>query len=87
MVFRQVTDLAAHYQQLIDRGIRLFVSQDMMRFQSRKVPATGGCHGNFLGEVVSDLCGGPSCAARNEAAGLCSLAHSLRDLAHRVDRP
>jgi hypothetical protein len=59
VVFRQAADLAVLYPQLIDHGIRLFGSQDVMRFLGRKVPATGGCHGNFLGEVVSDLCRRP----------------------------
>jgi hypothetical protein len=47
-----LAELAPRFYQhgLLHRG-----SEDTMRFLGRKVPAQGGMHGNFAGEVVADL--------------------------------
>jgi hypothetical protein len=55
VVFRSPEALAALYPRLLHHGIRTFSSRDVLRFLQQKVPAQGGLHGRFAGEVVSDL--------------------------------
>lgn len=55
VAFRNTAELNRLYPKLIDHSMRFFGSRDVMRFLGRKVPAVGGCHGNFAGEIVSDL--------------------------------
>ena len=55
IAFRDATTLAELYPQLIRRGIDTFQSPDVLRFLGHKLPAHGGVHGKFAGEVVSDL--------------------------------
>jgi len=55
VVFGSPTDLAALYPRLVHHGITTFSSRDVLRFLQQKVPAQGGVHGRFAGEVVSDL--------------------------------
>jgi len=47
--------LSKLYPALIHHGIETFQSPDVMRFLGHKLPAHGGVHGQFAGEVVSDL--------------------------------
>jgi hypothetical protein len=54
VVFRSPQDLAALYPRLMHHGMTTFGSQDVLRFLQQKVPAHGGVHGRFAGEVVSD---------------------------------
>lgn len=55
VVFRSPAALAALYPRLVHHGITTFGSRDVLRFLQQKVPAQGGVHGRFAGEVVSDL--------------------------------
>jgi hypothetical protein len=55
VLFRRPEDLARLYPSLVHHGLRTFSSPDVMRFLGRKTPTVGGIHGNFTGEVVSDL--------------------------------
>jgi hypothetical protein len=55
VVFRSAADLAALYPRLVHHGITTFGSHDVLRFLQQKVPAHGGVHGRFAGEVQSDL--------------------------------
>lgn len=55
LVFDSPAQLAALYPRLIHHGITTFGSRDVLRFLQQKVPAQGGVHGGFAGEVVSDL--------------------------------
>jgi hypothetical protein len=55
VVFRSPEALAALYPRLVHHGITTFSSRDVLRFLQQKVPAQGGVHGNFAGEVISDL--------------------------------
>jgi hypothetical protein len=55
VVFGSPADLAALYPRLVHHGITTFGSRDVLRFLQQKVPAQGGVHGRFAGEVVSDL--------------------------------
>jgi DNA-binding transcriptional MerR regulator len=55
IVFREAADLADMYPTLIRRGLEVFQSPDVMRFLGHKVPGHGGVHGQFAGEVVSDM--------------------------------
>jgi hypothetical protein len=55
IAFADAADLADLYPTLIHRGLEVFGSPDVMRFLGHKVPAHGGVHGQFAGEVVSDL--------------------------------
>ena len=55
VVFRSAAALAALYPRLVHHGITTFGSRDVLRFLQQKVPAQGGVHGLFAGEVVSDL--------------------------------
>jgi hypothetical protein len=55
VVFRDAESLNHLYQTLIRRGIDSFQSPDVLRFLGHKVPAHGGVHGRYQGEVMSDL--------------------------------
>jgi hypothetical protein len=55
VVFRSPEALAALDPRLVHHGITTFSSRDVLRFLQQKVPAQGGVHGKFAGEVVSDL--------------------------------
>jgi len=55
VVFRSAADLAALFPRLVHHGMTTFSSRDVLRFLQQKVPARGGLHGGFVGEVVSDL--------------------------------
>jgi hypothetical protein len=55
IAFRSAGDLGRLYPRLLRHAIVSFGSRDVMRFLGRKVPAHGGVHGRFAGEIVSDL--------------------------------
>ena len=55
VVFRDAAALSELYQALVRHGIDTFQSPDVMRFLGHKVPAHGGVHGSYQGEVRSDL--------------------------------
>jgi hypothetical protein len=55
VLFRSPQALWALYPRLVRHGMEAFSSREVMRFLGRKVPAHSGVHGNFLGEVQSDL--------------------------------
>lgn len=55
LAFRDPASLADLYPTLVRRGLEVFQSPDVMRFLGHKLPAHGGVHGKFAGEVVSDL--------------------------------
>jgi hypothetical protein len=54
-LFRTPADLAAVYPLFVRHGIETMHSADVMRFLGYQVPATGRVHGNFEGEVLTDL--------------------------------
>jgi hypothetical protein len=55
VVFRDMAALAELYPSLTRHGIETFQSPDVLRFLGQKLPAHGGVHGRFAGEIVSDL--------------------------------
>jgi hypothetical protein len=55
LAFRDAAALAGLYPTLTRHGIETFQSPDVMRFLGHRLPAHGGVHGRFAGEVVSDL--------------------------------
>ena len=55
VMFRSADDLSRRYPRLLQHGMTTMGSRDVMRFLGRKVPAHGGVHGNFTGQVVTDL--------------------------------
>jgi hypothetical protein len=55
VAFRDAATLAELYPSLTRHGIETFQSPDVMRFLGHKLPAHGGIHGRFAGEIVSDL--------------------------------
>ena len=55
VVFRDMAALAELYPSLTRHGIETFQSHDVLRFLGQKLPAHGGVHGRFAGEIVSDL--------------------------------
>jgi len=55
VVFRDAAALSRLYQALVRRGIDTFQSPDVMRFLGHKLPAHGGVHACYQGEVISDL--------------------------------
>ena len=55
VMFRSGPDLGRIYPELIAHGMRHFGSREVLRFLGRRVPASGGVHGKFTGEVTSDL--------------------------------
>jgi hypothetical protein len=73
VVFRWPADLAALYPRLVHHGITTFGSRDVLRFLQQKVPAQGGLHGRFAGEVVSDLKQRPEGMRIKHAYGLNSV--------------
>jgi hypothetical protein len=54
-LFRTPAELAAVYPSLVRHGMETMHSADVMRFLGHKVPATGRVHGNFEGEVLTDM--------------------------------
>ena len=73
LVFSSSADLADLYPRLVHHGITTFGSRDVLRFLQQKVPAQGGVHGRFAGEVVSDLKHRPEGVRIKHAAGLNSV--------------
>ena len=56
LLFRDPSSLAGLYPRLVHHALRTFASPDVMRFLGHKVPTTHGrVHGQFTGEVISDL--------------------------------
>jgi hypothetical protein len=55
ILFRTPAALAAVYPSLVRHGIETMHSADVLRFLGYKVPASGQVHGNFAGEVLTDL--------------------------------
>jgi hypothetical protein len=56
LLFRDAPTLAALYPRLVHHGLRTFASPDVMRFLGRRTPTQSGrVHGQFAGEVISDL--------------------------------
>ena len=55
IAFADAGSLADLYPTLIHRGMEVFQSPDVMRFLGHKLPAHGGVHGQYAGEIVSDL--------------------------------
>lgn len=55
VLFRSAAALAKLYPRLIAHGMRDLGSREVMRFLGRRVPARGGVHARFGGEVVSDV--------------------------------
>jgi hypothetical protein len=69
LAFRDAAALAELFPLLARHGMETFGSPDVLRFLGHKLPAHGGVHGKFAGEVVSDL--------KQRPEGLC--------LRHRVE--
>lgn len=59
VLFRSPRALSALSPRLVRHGMEAFSSREVMRFLGRKVPTQAGVHGNFLGEVQSDLVARP----------------------------
>jgi len=55
LMFKSAADLAGLYPRLIHHAMTTLGSRDVMRFLGRPVPAQGGIHGHFSGQVVSNL--------------------------------
>ncbi len=55
VMFKRAAELSGLYPKLIVQGMRTLGSREVMRFLGRRVPAHGGIHAHFQGEVVSDL--------------------------------
>lgn len=55
VMFKSPKALAALYPALVRHAITSFSSADVMRFLGHRAPAHGPVHGNFEGEIVSDL--------------------------------
>jgi hypothetical protein len=55
VMFKSPKPLTAIYPALVRHAITSFSSADVMRFLGHRVAAHGKVHGNFKGEVVSDL--------------------------------
>ena len=70
VVFRSAAALAALCPRLVHHGITTFSSRGVLRFLQQKVPAQGGVHGRFAGEVVSDLKHRPEGVRIRHAYGL-----------------
>ena len=73
VVFRSAADLAALYPRLVHHGMTTFSSRDVLRFLQQKIPAQGGVHGRFAGEVISDLKQRPEGVRIKHASGLNSV--------------
>jgi hypothetical protein len=55
VMFRSARALEGLYPQLVQHGMSALGSREVLRFLGRKVPVSGGVHGCFEGEVLSDL--------------------------------
>jgi len=55
VLFKDPETLACLYPQLVRHGITTFGSNDVMRFLGKRLPAHGGVHGHFAGQIVSDI--------------------------------
>lgn len=55
LMFQTPAALTRLYPKLVDHGIRHFGCRDVLRFLGRSVPACGPAHGNYQGEVLSEL--------------------------------
>lgn len=55
LMFESPAALARLYPRLVQFGILNFDSASVMRFLGRRVPAHGSVHGNFQGEVTTDV--------------------------------
>lgn len=55
VMFKDHATLGMLYPQLIRHGMQNLACRDTLRFLGYKVPASGTMHGNFRGEVSSDL--------------------------------
>jgi hypothetical protein len=55
VIFRSPQALAQLYPHLLRHAAHNFSSVEVMRFLGRKLPAHGGVHGLFQGDVVSDV--------------------------------
>jgi hypothetical protein len=55
LMFKSERELSQLYPALVRHGIQSFASPDVMRFLGHRVTPQGGVHGNFEGEVVSDV--------------------------------
>lgn len=55
LVFRDPAVLQRLYPILMQHGMTTFASPDVMRFLGHNIPAHGQVHGNFAGQVRSDL--------------------------------
>jgi hypothetical protein len=55
IMFRSRDTLIRLYKPLIRFGIDTVSSRDVLRFLGKKVPIQGGVHGNFQGEVMTDV--------------------------------
>jgi hypothetical protein len=73
VVFNSAADLTALYPRLVHHAITTFGSRDVLRFLQQKVPAQGGVHGRFAGELVSDLKARPEGVRIKHAYGLNSV--------------
>ena len=73
VVFRSPAALADLYPRLLHHGITTFGSRDVLRFLQQRVPAQGGVHGCFAGEVISDLKARPEGVRIKHACGANSV--------------
>ena len=73
VAFRDAATLAELYPLLTRHGIETFQSPDVMRFLGHKVPAHGGVHGQYAGQIVSDLKQRPEGVRIKHRAGRNSL--------------
>jgi hypothetical protein len=55
LAFRDAASLAELYPLLTRYGMETFQSPDVLRFLGHRLPAHGGVHGKYAGQVVSDL--------------------------------
>jgi hypothetical protein len=55
LAFRDAASLAELYPLLTRHGMETFQSPDVLRFLGHKLPAHGGVHGKYAGQIVSDL--------------------------------
>ena len=54
-MFKSPTRLSRLYPALVHHGIRHFGSTDVLRFLGQPTPASGHVHGNFQGQILSQL--------------------------------
>jgi hypothetical protein len=73
IMFRSPEKLAELYPQLLRHGMTALGSVDVMRFLGHRIPAHGGVHGKFQGEVVTDLKSRPEGARIKHRAGANSI--------------